>query len=863
MAQPTKIEIRNIRLENLIADMESKGILRIPRFQRDYVWERAKVAELFDSLYREFPIGSFFLWITPREYRDLYKDIPELRLPNPADYEQIKMILDGQQRITSLYVAAKGLTIQANGKSEKDYKKICFDLDTRNFLVAKRTEDKTRVVSVWRFFSREGERAVYDDLTKERRDSFQRCQSTLLNYPLSIVEVREVHLGDAVKIFERINQGGKRLVLFDLVVASTWSTDFDLKEKVRALNKALQEKGFGKIDEEVVAQLISLVVKGQCTRAVQLQLKNEEIKAVWGKIDDAVKLAVDFLSSNLGVRIYDFVPYPSMIAMVAYLFVKADSRSLSPQQAAFVKQWFWKVAFSQHYSSSTLTLMGSDRTDYFDPAAEGRVVAPNYPVTLTPEDLESLMIHTRSAVKNAILCILALRGPRHFKNGSVVVLDGKICSEYNNPEKHHIFPKALLSRLRVEHRHLLANFAFIPGELNREISASRPSEYFSKFKTENTQFDKVLETHLIPHGPNSPIWKDEYGAFAKARIESIFHEIEKVVGTISPLEIELEQNPAAVLDRLEAELRTHIDGGLTEQFGDKYWDVIPQGTRELVEKRLSERLRRHPYEREDAATNYQRLTFCDIMDYAQIVLKNWQVFEGAFGSRGEVERHFLNLKEYRNALKHAREMNAVERKQGEASVEWLFRILERARQVAALSEGGLTGAEALESNGQDEGDDEKGDKNMAPPRRWNWDLLKQRLRELGEEEVTAAQQIIDWARNNNVDLDWRKNLRGGFILRYHPEGKNRFSPFGVTGAGKISWNAPHQGDDSPSPFNDREKRAEILKRLQAVKGATVDLDKVDRYGGLKLPVRVLANEDARREFFSVCAWIKETLEAKA
>src|ERR1019366_3849302 len=182
MAQPTKIEIRNIRLENLIADMESKGILRIPRFQRDYVWERSKVAELFDSIYREFPIGSFFFWITPREYRDLYRDIPELLLPEPADYEQIKMILDGQQRITSLYVAAKGLAIKVNGRLEKDYKKICFDLDTQNFFVAKRSEDKKRVVSVWRFFSREGEREVYDELTKERRDSFQKCQSTLLSY---------------------------------------------------------------------------------------------------------------------------------------------------------------------------------------------------------------------------------------------------------------------------------------------------------------------------------------------------------------------------------------------------------------------------------------------------------------------------------------------------------------------------------------------------------------------------------------------------------------------------------------------------------------------------------------------------------
>src|ERR1017187_8864065 len=99
MAQPTKIEIRNIRLENLIADMESKGILRIPRFQRDYVWERSTVAELLDSIYRKAPFGIFFLWTTPREFRDLNKDSPDLRLPNTADHEQINLILDGQQRI--------------------------------------------------------------------------------------------------------------------------------------------------------------------------------------------------------------------------------------------------------------------------------------------------------------------------------------------------------------------------------------------------------------------------------------------------------------------------------------------------------------------------------------------------------------------------------------------------------------------------------------------------------------------------------------------------------------------------------------------------------------------------------------------
>jgi hypothetical protein len=65
------------------------------------------------------------------------------------------------------------------------------------------------------------------------------------------------------------------------------------------------------------------------------------------------------------------------------------------------------------------------------------------------------------------------------------------------------------------------------------------------------------------------------------------------------------------MDRLEAETRTYIDGVLTERVGEKYWDVIPQGTRESVEKRLAERVRRHPYEGNDDVTNYVHLTFCD------------------------------------------------------------------------------------------------------------------------------------------------------------------------------------------------------------------------------------------------------------
>ena len=148
-------------------------------------------------------------------------------------------------------------------------------------------------------------------------------------------------------------------------------------------------------------------------------------------------------------------------------------------------------------------------------------------------------------------------------------------------------------------------------------------------------------------------------------------------------------------------------------------------------------------------------------------------------------------------------------------------------------------------------------------RLWNWDLFKQRLSEFGEEEVVAAQHVIDWAGENNIAIEWTTSQRGGFFPTfYNAEGK-WFCPFGVTGDATISWNAPHAADKSPSPFDKKEKRAEILKRLESINGATVDLENVDGYNGLKLPLRAIANKDARREFFAVCSWIKDALETKA
>src|SRR3990167_11533888 len=91
-----------------------EGTLRVPRFQRDFVWERSKIVALLDSIYKEYPIGSFFLWETTGKYNLFYRDLPELGItpPKPRADEKLKFILDGQQRICSLFAAWYGIRVE-------------------------------------------------------------------------------------------------------------------------------------------------------------------------------------------------------------------------------------------------------------------------------------------------------------------------------------------------------------------------------------------------------------------------------------------------------------------------------------------------------------------------------------------------------------------------------------------------------------------------------------------------------------------------------------------------------------------------------------------------------------------------------
>lgn len=677
--QKIKIE-SDYKLPTLIQNVKS-GALRIPAFQRKFIWEVSKIIKLLDSIYLDYPIGSFFLWNAQQEYYNFYRDIPELNLPKPSKYDKLAFVLDGQQRIISLYVTVIGIKLD-----KKDYKNICFDLDAKiqkdndaKFFVEKKP-DNIRYISVSDLLSdlADEQLDIYNNLTDERKRAFNDCRQKFYNYPFSAVSVSEKELDDVCEIFERLNQGGKRLNLFDLVSAGTWSKDFDLRDEVEKNNKKLEgDQNFGKIDDEIYTQTLALISRNSCTRVVQLQLNKADIQNHWEGVVRTIGQAVDYLRHNLGVVNSLFLPYRSMISLVAYLFYKIQEnkqRSLTDFQSKHLDLWFWKVAFSERYTASTLTLMTEDRK-LFDKIADQRDVKINFPFHLDIEGLIKIRMYRKSAIKNGVLCLLATNHPHHFKNNNPLTLDDKYYSDFNKLERHHIFPRSVVEKKYGQAMiHSLPNFCFLPAELNKEISDLKPSKYFEQYQKSNPGFEDALKTHLVKY--DDSIKRDDYYSFLGSRAKLLLDEIEKLTGfKATPI---ITGDSSKILEKTETKLRDLLDRKLFEKDPD-YWKgkkgIVPSDIIGNVRKRIDEYLGKNPTKNLADLTSRDFMDFCDLMDYPKIILANWHNFYLEFRLKTDVTNRFINLKEYRNSVIHNRELMPYMKKEGEAALEWLSLIL--------------------------------------------------------------------------------------------------------------------------------------------------------------------------------------------
>jgi len=535
--QASHIEVVRWELPRLIASIQD-GRLRIPDFQRDWVWERRKVVALLDSINREFPIGSFFFWRAPLVYNKYFRNIAALKLPPPRPSEELLYILDGQQRITSLYVVSYARQLIDRHLQEpeadaafveklKQYTDICFDLDDGVFRLRRGT-DPGRYIPFCDLMDDDKD-TLEDVLTAEQRKRVRQCRTRFKTYPFSVIVVEDKTIDDVCDIFKRINQGGKRLSLSDLIVASTWSTDFNLRDRLHEdLNRWLSDSTFGEIDPEVVTESLALHLRGAATQAAQLDLHLDEVEAAWPVVTGALQMAIRYLYEKLGVRTYSWLPYRAMLPLLAYFFCRIKPEMLTSGHRAGLSRWFWRAALAGRYGQAATSAMARDRADVMDEMLAGR--EPILPTrTATAADLRKLRIERPGALKNALYCLLAVTGPLDWRDNYPVVLDASTLV-ISNKTARRVFGRNAIEGEDQPSSDLALNVVLLPAELASRVAPKRPSTYLRDLSKANPHLLQALASHLLPVEPDSPLWADDYAGFIRARADLIATRLQALAG---------------------------------------------------------------------------------------------------------------------------------------------------------------------------------------------------------------------------------------------------------------------------------------------------------------------------------------------
>ncbi len=516
------------------------GTLKIPQFQREFVWPREKSAKLIDSILKGFPIGTFILWKT-REQLRFVKNIGGQTLPPTPKGDYSEQVLDGQQRLTSLYAACKGLTVTRDERPE-DFRKIFVHLDAdaddgaEAPLVAiapqgdvastDKDGDCVRLVDLLK-----GDFELLASLNAKRRQRLQNYQRRLQTYQFSVILIQDAPIDVATEIFTRINVSGQPLSVFEIMVAKTYDqeTEFDLAERYRALRTRLETVDYGTVPPAALLQLVSLLMVGQCRKQDILRLNTVEFRETWATIKEAVEAACDYFRSYFRIPVSKLLPYAALIVPFAYYFAKAGKEPKGDQRN-WMRELFWRISLSGRYTSALETKLAVD-IKRVDAVLLGR--EPNYDdmdlgVDLSADSIESYGYFNagRSFVK-AILCLYSYQQPESFASGAKVHVANDWLQRANSKNYHHFFPRAYLMKHGEEPWYInhIANITIVDDYLNkREIKAKAPSDYMGTFRRENPHLGETMKTHLI-NLDTFGVWEDDYDRFFRERCKLIARKL--------------------------------------------------------------------------------------------------------------------------------------------------------------------------------------------------------------------------------------------------------------------------------------------------------------------------------------------------
>lgn len=529
---------------SMILEKIDENQIFVPAFQREYVWKRDDAKQLIDSLIKDYPTGTMLTWETSNP--------PELKGPHKYGPQQgaVKLLLDGQQRVTTLYMLVRGQIPKYYTEEDiiHPVMGLFVNLETLelSYYMKTRMEGNPRWQNITEVFQRkvrgrdvvrklEDQGVEVDREFEDRIDDNTRAIENIVSreFPEQIIPPK-ASIKEAIDIFYKVNASGVALTEAELALAQISGYWPEARELLKAKIAELAEQGFVfKLDFMIFALLGSLYQMGSDMRRLHgeenLQadydadgsLIREDIKTVWEKLD---KYVLDYVMNLLRTKAYVDHTYEinsiyALIPIIVFCYSR-HGETVPEQQLWRMVKWFYYSQIRARYVSQLPQKLDFDLRiirDSEQPFEELlAVIAEERRLKIFPEDFEG------RSVSHPLFGLLKW----YIKSQGATCLTTGIGLHKNMGQKYqlendHIFPWARLkqhgygreNRIKYAYAQELTNRAVLTAVANRKKSATSAKEYLSEIKKMSPQ---ALKKQCIP--TDESLWDIEnYELFLQAR----------------------------------------------------------------------------------------------------------------------------------------------------------------------------------------------------------------------------------------------------------------------------------------------------------------------------------------------------------
>ena len=499
--------------------MIERGELRLPEMQRRYVWRSTRVRDLLDSLYRGYPSGAILLWETDEKVPMQEFAISQQKNP----FQSTRLLLDGQQRLTSLSAVIRGEHVKVRGRKKPI--EVLFNLDHPDQLalvtevhedgnedddliddeadssedeLLRRFEKMTFVVATrkleqmphWVRVSdvfKTDEDAPFLSQPASRRSMTRAIPNTAsgsrlravrkYTYRMDVLE-RSLSYDEVTEIFVRVNSLGAKLRSSDLALAQITAKWRDSLATFQAFQKECAKAGFD-LDLGIYIKNMVAFATGQSRFLTVGSLSLETLKTAWKESCLGMEFAINFLKNNAGIDSPALLSSPFLMIALAYFGHKRNYQ-ITPAESDRLRFWVLIANAKGRFSrGSSETILDQDLATLRDgggsEALTDRLRLQVGRLDITPEELEAR--NQRSALFKTMFLAFRAGGAKDWSSNLTIALDHS--GVQHRLQFHHIFPKAVLKGAYSQREtDDIANLAFVGGKTNRAISDKPPISYF-------------------------------------------------------------------------------------------------------------------------------------------------------------------------------------------------------------------------------------------------------------------------------------------------------------------------------------------------------------------------------------------------